>query len=342
MDAASPVLDIIVPHYTEPFEIGRKFFEILKLQRGVNYNSFRVTLVNDGEENAFKDELFESLPFPFRQINIPHAGVSAARNAGLDAATAEWVMFCDFDDMFSSVYSMKFITESISGKTGFDVLWTERFNENTKESDPWSLSKSISLDTVFVHAKIYRREALNRLNYRFNEKLRYNEDSEFNCVLLTMIDYKRTGRINIPIVPYAWICRSGSTSNENGRRSEALRDHYIRNKNVTEAYRKYLPYERLCGMVTRTVFDTYFCLHTPRSEPEILEIRRDFRKWYARYKGEFLKVDDSTLREIVTISWQEYSENDIDNHAYDLVVSGGPIDTKPILDWLELIMKEEI
>lgn len=88
MKNSSYVLDIIVPHYKEPLEIVQKFFSMLDIQRGVDFDSFRVILVNDGEENAFPDSYFESLPYPFRQISIPHSGVSAARNAGLDAAQA--------------------------------------------------------------------------------------------------------------------------------------------------------------------------------------------------------------------------------------------------------------
>ena len=42
------LLDIIVPHYKEPWEVGRPLFEMLALQRGVSFSDFRVILVNDG------------------------------------------------------------------------------------------------------------------------------------------------------------------------------------------------------------------------------------------------------------------------------------------------------
>ena len=101
-----PSLDIIMPHYKEPWDTVKKFFAMLELQRGIDFHSFRVLIVNDGKENAFPLNQFSSFPYEVLQISITHAGVSAARNAGLLASEAEWVMFCDCDDMFAHPYAL--------------------------------------------------------------------------------------------------------------------------------------------------------------------------------------------------------------------------------------------
>lgn len=100
------MLDIIVTHYDEPWETGAKFFQMLDIQRKVDFQQIRVILVNDGEEHSLPSEYFEGRPYRVTQISIPHAGISAARNAGIEKATAEWICFCDFDDMFADVYSL--------------------------------------------------------------------------------------------------------------------------------------------------------------------------------------------------------------------------------------------
>ena len=49
-------LDIIVPHYKEPWDVCRYLFSSLELQRGVPFNMVRVIVVNDGsnaEENTY-------------------------------------------------------------------------------------------------------------------------------------------------------------------------------------------------------------------------------------------------------------------------------------------------
>ena len=45
-------LDLIVTHYKEPWSVGKKFFDMLALQRDINFDDVGVILVNDGEENG--------------------------------------------------------------------------------------------------------------------------------------------------------------------------------------------------------------------------------------------------------------------------------------------------
>ena len=127
----NPMLDIIMPHYDELWEEGEKFFAMLDLQRGADFSQIRVIFVEDGEENTIADEHFENRSYAVEHITIPHGGVSAARNAGLKASQAEWVMFCDFDDMFSNVYALRDILNVLPAPD-YDVLWTEFCSEDKK------------------------------------------------------------------------------------------------------------------------------------------------------------------------------------------------------------------
>ena len=44
------MLDIIVAHYNEPWKTGEKFFQMLDLQRDIDFSQIKVILVNDGYE----------------------------------------------------------------------------------------------------------------------------------------------------------------------------------------------------------------------------------------------------------------------------------------------------
>ena len=49
------MLDIIVTHYKEPFDVGKKLFDMIGLQRCVDLDQIRVLIVHDGSE-AFQTE----------------------------------------------------------------------------------------------------------------------------------------------------------------------------------------------------------------------------------------------------------------------------------------------
>ena len=72
------ILDLIVPHYKEPWSVGKPFFDMLACQRNVDFNSFRVILVHDGVD-TFPEAYFTAYPFKTVQCPIKHGGVSAAR-----------------------------------------------------------------------------------------------------------------------------------------------------------------------------------------------------------------------------------------------------------------------
>ena len=93
-------LDIIIPHYKEDPELMRPMLDILKIQRNVKFTDFRVLIVCDGEDIVLPEGFGSDCPFEVRSITVPHGGISSARNAGLDASQADWIMWCDSDDAF--------------------------------------------------------------------------------------------------------------------------------------------------------------------------------------------------------------------------------------------------
>ena len=96
-------LDLIVPHYKEPWETCRYLFDSIALQRGISFNNIKVIVVNDGD-CLLDESVFSNYPYRIEYLVKEHGGVSAARNYGLDYSEADYVMFCDIDDGFLSNY----------------------------------------------------------------------------------------------------------------------------------------------------------------------------------------------------------------------------------------------
>ena len=93
---AEPVVSFIVPVYKVAAYLPACVDSILA-QQGT---SFEVILVDDGSpDNSGQvcDDYAEK-DARVRVIHQENAGVSAARNAGLDAARGQWVCFVDGDD----------------------------------------------------------------------------------------------------------------------------------------------------------------------------------------------------------------------------------------------------
>lgn len=321
------MLDIVITHYKESWSVGKPLFDLLALQRGVDFGSFRVLLVNDGFENKLPDNLFANYPYEVKQICIPHKGVSAARNAGLDNSTEDWIMFCDFDDTFYGLYSLRDIITVLPAD--FDMLWGQLLVEDfTKEKEELYITPDVR-KFVFIHAKVYRRQFLVESGIRFDEEMPFQEDSLFNATIIARVDHTRIGEIKTHAPLYVWVRRPNSVTNS-GREDEAIFGHFIRNLKVTEENRLHRDHESYCGMVTRTAYDTfYMVLSSEATLPLKSKILELFIPWIRERRDAYGKVPEETMLKIRAISRME---------LYRKPVKDDPVD---VYNWLNLILTEE-
>ncbi len=92
------LLSLILPVYNMEEYLAKCLDSILR--QGLQENEYEVILVNDGSTDESRSicEQYASLHKNFRLINQQNAGVAAARNTGIDAATGKFVGFVDPDD----------------------------------------------------------------------------------------------------------------------------------------------------------------------------------------------------------------------------------------------------
>ena len=91
-------LSIIIPAYNAENCIERCLDSILDQDY---HNEIEIIVVNDGSTDStgsILNKYQKQIPSVFRIITKENGGVSSARNAGLDAATGDWIWFCDADD----------------------------------------------------------------------------------------------------------------------------------------------------------------------------------------------------------------------------------------------------
>ena len=298
------MLDIIITHHTEPWEVCKKQFWMLDMQRGVDWDEIRVTVVNDGGYQLPTEEL-NRLGFRVDQAGIPHSGISAARNFGIKITEQPWIMFCDCDDCFANIYGLQDVMNVLHQDDGrYDVLWNRFYEEHPEEI----LLVPDHKVFVFTHGKVYRRAFLDRENIRFEEGLEWNEDSCFNATVLTR--GAKAGEMQTHAPVYAWIRREGSFTGTEDRNDRSAFFQFRRNLLVAEEHRLHKP-EDYAGMVTRVVWDTFFMIHSRRCSPSCKhEILEEFIPWVTERTDLIGKVDAETMRKIREISRIELSDPD--------------------------------
>jgi glycosyltransferase involved in cell wall biosynthesis len=181
-------LQILIPQYKETEEIIKPLLDSIEIQQNVDLkNEVGVVIVNDGTDVHLSREFLDRYTYHIDYYLNDHKGVSATRNACLDYATADYVMFCDADDMFANVYGLWLLFREIENG-GFDSL-TSVFIEETRLPNTKTITyiergraEAGGIDCTFVHGKVHRRKYLLENNIRWNDNLTIHEDSYFNCL----------------------------------------------------------------------------------------------------------------------------------------------------------------
>lgn len=283
-------LQLLIPHYKESAEVIKPLLDSVAIQQNVDFNDVGIIIVHDGTDELPLGEY----PYEIRQIKAKHCGVSATRNRALEEADAEYVMFCDCDDMFFNACGLWVLFREM--KIGFDAL-VSVFTEETR--NPFTqdvLYINRDLDTTFVHGKVYRRQFLIDEGIRFNPALTIHEDSYFNC--LAQKCAKEVKYCPTPFYLWKWrdesVCRHDpkyilKTYNNMLDSNTALVNEFIRRDKESDAQ----------FYSVSMIYDAYFTMNKDEwLNQENQEYRKATELRFKQYYMEFKKLFDSIPMEI--------------------------------------------
>ena len=192
-------VSVIVPVYNAEKYLKRCVDSLL----GQTFTDFEVILVDDGSTDGsgkMCDDYARSNP----QVCVFHQsnqGVSAARQAGLDAARGEYITFADPDDwveplMLESLYHAAKKNNADVVICDFIINSSEK-SEHYKQQMPRDLSPDAILRQLMMgelHGstcnKLYRGTSLKKHNISFPDNISYCEDLWFNSRLYKNQDIK--------------------------------------------------------------------------------------------------------------------------------------------------------
>ena len=183
MTPESNTISIIVPMYNAAQTIDRCVASVFS-QR---FPDMELLLIDDGstDDTLARCETLAAGRPDVRVIARPHAGVSATRNAGLDAARGEWVLFLDADDRLA-VGALRLLaahmgpeTDAIHGLIGCEgAIATEPERAFTGEERHAMLDFAMADAThrLAIGGWMLRRSIVQE---RFDPTLSLGEDSEW-------------------------------------------------------------------------------------------------------------------------------------------------------------------
>lgn len=182
-----PIISVIVPVYNVESYLPRCIESILNQ----SFTNFELILVDDGspdncpmicDDYAKKDTRVTVI----HQVN---AGISAARNAGLEIASGEWIAFLDSDDWIHKDY-LKILLSGVLKDTDIvicDCVMAYDNIESTDYNDVYFYDASLEeinnkqIVRTRVWGRLYRKNIMSKL--RFISGTEPAEDACFNELL---------------------------------------------------------------------------------------------------------------------------------------------------------------
>lgn len=293
-------LDIIVPHYKEPWETCKFLFDTLATQKGVYFGNIRVIVVNDGD-CVLSNDCFGGYPYKVEYLKKQHGGVSAARNYGLDHATADYVMFCDIDDGFLNNYGLHLVFSAM--QDGYDYISSNFVEETFTDNNTPSIVRHNN-DFTFMHGKAYKRSFLTEHNLRFDPNMTIHEDGYFNTVAL--VTAKQEGKLKCIETPfYLWVWNDNSTVRSN-REDFVLRTYgeLMRTRIGACQQLKDRGYvEEFKTSVCMTVLNSYYdfqktSYHVAKNQKHLRNAEKAFKGFWDLYGNVFKDCTNQMIAEV--------------------------------------------
>lgn len=199
---------IILPVYNAGQYLRNAVSSVLRQ----SYTEWELILVDDGSSDGSGTECDSYLEQDtrIRVIHQTNKGVSSARNAGLDIAEGEYILFLDSDDYFEE-NALCLIAERMIG-TDIDMIVFDYFVDVSGCSYRYSIAETSKEDVLyrdyieskimpgmlnlcdfseggvnvqpFIWNKVYKRKIIEEHGIRFNEELRKWEDKIFQLLYI--------------------------------------------------------------------------------------------------------------------------------------------------------------
>lgn len=246
----SAKISIVVPVYN----VEKYLPECLSSLLNQTLLDIEIICVNDGSIDNSLEILntFANTDNRIVVLSQENKGLPAARNAGLQIARGDIVMFCDSDDLLAPNACERIWREFLEAPTDICVFGTAMFPQ-LSDPTPWYYSV-LNISTKrfdhftpdvlfgghgalpFVWRQAYKREFLQEYNLSFAEDVKFGEDSVFQ--LEAFPHGRNFSFIADKLYKYRWIRPGSLMADVNKNKDEKIAKHMIMLKHVFACYKK--------------------------------------------------------------------------------------------------------
>lgn len=186
------MVSIIVPVYN----CIKTIYKCVESIREQSFRDWELLLIDDGSSDGSGNvcDQFAAADSRIRVVHRKNGGVSAARNAGIDLAAGEYVMFCDGDDFVTAdwcqelVHAAQAFPASLplcnyyrNAPTAVTVNREDACSVLAETLSPADLYRLYQLELIGTPwNKLFRRDILDENHVRFRLDLSLGEDLLFN------------------------------------------------------------------------------------------------------------------------------------------------------------------
>ena len=301
-------ISVIVPVYNVEAYLERCVESILQQ----TYAHFELILINDGSTDS-SGQICDHLASQYENIKVYHienAGVSNARNMGIQLATGSWVTFIDSDDFVTQDY-LATLASAVEGvNVGFVIASLHHIKNgivtdipsHSGKTELWSTEETMkellmtTRTSFFPVAKLFKRDLL--ADEKFNTNYHLAEDALFLTELLLKT---RCSCVFIDKPVYYYDHREGSaTTSVNRYVFDTIEVYKQIIVQVSQAFPnlKYELINRECWSYI-TVYDKI--IFTSREEYQ--KEKAELRNWIVQHRREIWKdAYFTTFRKVAILS----------------------------------------
>lgn len=301
-------ISVIVPVYNVEAYLERCVESILQQ----TYAHFELILINDGSTDS-SGQICDHLASQYENIKVHHienAGVSNARNMGIQLATGSWVTFIDSDDFVTQDY-LATLASAVEGlNVGFVIAPLHHIKNgivtdlppHSGKTELWSTEETMkellmtTRTSFFPVAKLFKRDLL--ADEKFNTNYHLAEDALFLTELLLKT---RCSSVFIDKPVYYYDHREGSaTTSVNQHVFDTIEVYKQIIAQVSQAFPnlKYELINRECWSYI-TVYDKI--IFTSREEYQ--KEKAELRTWIVQHRREIWKdAYFTTFRKVAILS----------------------------------------
>ena len=293
-------LQILITQYLETEKVIKPLLDSINIQQNIDLeNDIEVVIMNDGSDVKLSKSFLEQFSFPIHYIHADHIGLSGCRQRLLDISNADYIMFCDADDMFLSNIALFIIFQAI--KKWPDIIncayVSEQKNLKTGEINLLKYERGEER----LQAKIFRRQYLIEKNIYWPAEMRRHCETFFNALA-----FKSTKNIIYYSQPlYLWKWNNHSISREDSKYSIKTFLHLIgANISLVEEFLKRKMINEAKFYLGTMIYQTYYTINHPEwKKPENLKYiyvtEKCFQYLYINYKTLFEDIPTPMRRQII-------------------------------------------